>query len=98
RREAAHRLGWPEGTVASRQARARELLARRLSRLGFAVSAGSMAAFLAGQAAAAVPAALLAAALVAARAGTAANISESVAAVAEGVLKSMSVSKLPMFA
>src|SRR5262249_20946577 len=40
RTEAARRLGWAEGTVASRLARGRQLLARRLIRAGLAASSG----------------------------------------------------------
>src|SRR5437667_7957237 len=43
-REAARQLGVPEGTVASRRARARTLLARRLARRGLAVSGDTLAA------------------------------------------------------
>ena len=46
RKEAARQLGCPEGTVASGLARARELLAKRLTRRGVAVSGGSLAATL----------------------------------------------------
>ncbi len=55
RREAACQLGLPEGTLSARLARARALLAGRLSRRGVALSAGALAASLAGSAAAAVP-------------------------------------------
>jgi RNA polymerase sigma factor (sigma-70 family) len=40
RAEAARRLGWAEGTVASRLARGRQLLARRLIRAGLAATGG----------------------------------------------------------
>ncbi|MDB5305807.1 MAG: sigE 15 [Gemmataceae bacterium] len=53
RRQVAAELGIPEGTVASRQARARDLLARRLSRRGWGLPG-----YLAGVAPVAVPATL----------------------------------------
>ena len=57
RKEVARQLGCPEGTVASGLARARALLAKRLTRLGLAVSGGSLAATLSHSAASAdVPA------------------------------------------
>jgi RNA polymerase sigma factor (sigma-70 family) len=60
RKEAARRLGCPEGTLSSRLAQGRSLLAGRLSRRGVAVSGGALAAALAGGAAtAAVPAQLV---------------------------------------
>ena len=46
RAEAAGRLGWSEGTVASRLARGRALLADRLTRRGVAVPAAGLAAVL----------------------------------------------------
>src|SRR5262245_34744903 len=46
RKEAARQLGCPEGTVASRLARARDMLAKRMARHGLAVSGGSLAAAL----------------------------------------------------
>jgi RNA polymerase sigma factor (sigma-70 family) len=46
RQEVAGLLGCPEGTVASRLSRARDLLARRLARHGLAVATGPVAAML----------------------------------------------------
>src|SRR5262249_18566720 len=48
RREVATRLSTPEGTISSRLAQGRQLLARRLARHGFAISAGALATTLAG--------------------------------------------------
>jgi RNA polymerase sigma factor (sigma-70 family) len=100
-KEAARRLGCPAGTAASRLSRGRALLAERLGRHGLALSAGGLAALLAHNAASAgVPAALLGAtvragALVAAgRASLAAAAPATVAALTEGVLKVMLLSRI----
>jgi hypothetical protein len=96
RREAARQLGVPEGTLSSRLARARALLARRLAKCGVTLSAGALAA-LAAEAPAAVPAALAcatvkAAALVAA--GQAAAVAAPAALLMRGVMKAMFIEKL----
>jgi RNA polymerase sigma factor (sigma-70 family) len=94
RKEAAHQLGWAEGTVASRLARGRNLLARRLARRGFAGAVVTTA--LANEAApAAVPNALLRSTLSSLSAARGAGVlSSSVAGLMEGVLKTMFLMRL----
>jgi RNA polymerase sigma factor (sigma-70 family) len=100
RREAARQLGVPEGTLSSRLARAKQLLARRLSGANGALSAGAVSIVLATQASsAAVPAALLAStvrvgAMVALGSAAGAVVSAKVVALTEGVIKAMLLTKL----
>jgi RNA polymerase sigma factor (sigma-70 family) len=101
RKEAARHLGVPEGTLAARLARGRVMLAKRLARHGLAVSGGSLAAVLAQNAASASPpisvvvSTIKAAGLFAAgQAAAAGALSAKVAALTEGVLKTMFMTKL----
>jgi RNA polymerase sigma factor (sigma-70 family) len=92
RKETARQLGVPEGTVATRLARARTMLAKRLSQRGVVLTGVALAA--------SVPASVLsstikAASLIAAgQAVTAGAISVKVAVLTEGVLKTMFLMKL----
>jgi RNA polymerase sigma factor (sigma-70 family) len=99
RKEAAQQLGIPEGSVASRLARARVMVAKRLTQRGIVFSGGSAAAVLsAGSALASAPPALVASTIRAASlqaAGQAAGvISAKVAALTEGTVKAMFVTKI----
>jgi RNA polymerase sigma factor (sigma-70 family) len=101
RQGAARQLGLPEGTVASRLARARLMLAKRLTRQGVTLSSGALAATLAQEAASAgVPASVesatiqVASLLAAGRAAAAGLIPARVAALTEGVIKAMWFTKL----
>src|SRR5262249_18774975 len=97
RKEVARLLGLPEGTVASRLVRARSLLAKRRRRRGVAWSGGALAAALSRNvASAALPASVVDSTIRAASlfATGQAAISTEVAALAEGVLKTMLLTKL----
>jgi RNA polymerase sigma factor (sigma-70 family) len=105
RRDVARQLNIPAGTLSGRLTTARRLLAKRLARHGLAVSGGALAATLSQNGASAcvpsplvgstVKAAVLSAAGQAAPAGL---VSAKVAALTEGVLKSMLLSKLKIAA
>ncbi|HEY7330323.1 MAG TPA: sigma-70 family RNA polymerase sigma factor [Gemmataceae bacterium] len=100
RKEVARQLGLPEGTVGSRVARARTMLAKRLARHGLTLSGATLAAVLAQKAASAsVPSSVLsstieAATLVAAGHEAASMISVKVVALTTGVLKTMFGNKI----
>jgi RNA polymerase sigma factor (sigma-70 family) len=101
RKEAARHFHVPEGTVASRLATARTMLAKRLTRSGLAMSGGTLATLLSQHAASAsVPASVAsttiqAATLFAAGEATVAGaLSLQAVALAEGVLRTMLLTKL----
>src|SRR5262249_32274082 len=98
RKEAARQLGLPPGTVASRLARGRTLLARRLSRHGPALSAGALTLAL-SEVASAVPAPLVSSTVQAAglvAAGQVAAVATPVATLMKEAAKVMFLTKLKL--
>jgi RNA polymerase sigma factor (sigma-70 family) len=98
RREAARQLHLPEGTLASRLAAARRMLAARLGRRGISLSGGALAVVLA-EARAAVPAALGSStvrAAVAVAAGQAAAVTTPAVALMKEVQKAMFLTKVKL--
>jgi RNA polymerase sigma factor (sigma-70 family) len=101
RKEAARQLGVPEGTLAARLARGRVMLANALTRRGLVLSGGTLAGALAHHPArAGVPTPLVSSTIKAASlfAGPAATgaVSARVADLAEGVLKTMLLTKVKL--
>jgi RNA polymerase sigma factor (sigma-70 family) len=102
RKDAARQFGVPEGTLSGWLTRGRAMLARRLARHGLAVTGGALAAVLAPSAlAVVVPVSAVSSTIQAASlwtAGQAASgvISAPVAALTEGVLKTMLLKKLKL--
>jgi RNA polymerase sigma factor (sigma-70 family) len=99
RKDVALRLKIPEGTLSSRLTTARRMLARRLRQHGLVVGGGALAGALSeGATAACVPAALVVstvkAATLFAAGGAAALTPAPAAALAEGVVKGMFLSRL----
>jgi RNA polymerase sigma factor (sigma-70 family) len=98
RKEVAHQLDCPEGTVAGRLSRARVMLAKRLAQRGVVLSGGALAAVLSQNVAwESAPSALVSSTIKAASvlaAGRAAGFSARVAALTEGTVKAMFMTKI----
>ena len=100
-KEATQQLDWPQGTLAGRLVRARKMLAKRLTQRGVVLSGGALAVVLSEKAASAcVPLSLAvfttkaAVAIAAGQAAAPSLVSAKVAALMEGVMKGMMLTKL----
>lgn len=104
RKEVAGQLKIPEGTLSSRLAKGRELLARRLARHGLVLTSGMLASTLIEQTAlgaltpSLVSVTVQAAALAAAGQSAAGLVSTNVLALSQGVMKAMFLDKLKVLA
>jgi RNA polymerase sigma factor (sigma-70 family) len=100
RKDVAVQLKIPEGTLSSRLAKGRDLLAHRLARHGLTLCGGALANVIANQASAVQPALVVstvkAAALVAGGQSAVGIVSAHVIALSEGALKTMFLQKLKM--
>jgi RNA polymerase sigma factor (sigma-70 family) len=99
-KEAARQLGWPQGTLAGRLARARIMMAKRLARHGLFLAGGALAAVLSENSAPACVSTMLVSATVRAASMLATGrlapgaVSSEIAILTEGVVKSMMITRL----
>jgi RNA polymerase sigma factor (sigma-70 family) len=96
RKDAARSLGLAEGTISSRLARGRCLLAKRQSRYGLSLSGGALAMALSAGAASAHVSASLVLATAKAASGPLSAVAASVGILTKGVLQAMLLAKLKL--
>jgi RNA polymerase sigma factor (sigma-70 family) len=94
RTEAARQLGIPEGTVATRRARALSLLVKRLTRRGVVTSSATLSALLVGKASPGTASLVVAATLLAETCGLPARSESGIISLSESGIISLNVSRL----